>query len=397
MNQLRCDMLNNPRIYQDVLDTIKTGMSPCIVVSRRYNAIYGTEDFHRCMAGVCAHGRQVAGCARSSKRIGSAAAADSRPSDEWMRDVASKTRGSDVYKCFAKTASLQLGQLRGMGLLGKGQEVDVAIDMHLIPRYDKKHGAELVRSRAKDGTHVFERYITIQCTVQNRRLVLGVLDMPSLENTADFVRKITGTAQDAGAFIGMVMLDREFFAAGVMGALGDMGVKYLVPCRNTDLVVDAIAEFAAGKRDRVSEFTITGGDGMEVPYTLIITERKKKKKGKDDSELLPHERYIGFATNVPDVDPDLYENRWGIETGYRMIEDTRAKTHSKNPVARLLCFVYSVTVFNAWVMANATLMHRIGIYPADPLITQQDLRDMMLLLIVFGYKEPPEPPPPVRP
>ena len=82
-------------------------------------------------------------------------------------------------------------------------------------------------------------------------------------------------------------------------------------------------------------------------YTLIITERKKKKKGKDNGGLPPHERYIGFATNAPDVDPDLYENRWGIETGYRMIEDTRAKTHSKNPAARLLCFVYSVTVFNA--------------------------------------------------
>ena len=48
-------------------------------------------------------------------------------------------------------------------------------------------------------------------------------------------------------------------------------------------------------------------------------------------------------------------------------------------------------------MANATLMHRIGIYSADPLITQQDLRDMILLLIVFGYKEPPVPPPPVLP
>ena len=191
-----------------------------------------------------------------------------------------------------------------------------------------------MRLKAKDGTHVFERYITIQCTVQNRRLVLGVLDMPSLENTADFVRKIIGAARDAGACIGMVMLDREFFAAGVMGTLGDMGIKYLVPCRNTDLAVDAIAESAAGKRGRVSEFTITRGDGMEVPYTLFITERKKKKKGKDDGELPPHERYIGFATNAPDVDPDLYENR------------------------------------------------------------QQDLRDMMLLLIVFGYKEPPEPPPP---
>ena len=102
-------MLNNPRIYQGVLDTVGIGMSPCIVVSRRYNAIYGTEDFHSSMAGACAHGRQVAGCARSSKRIGSADG-DLRPSDEWMRDVASRTRGSDVYKCFAGTVSLQLGQ-----------------------------------------------------------------------------------------------------------------------------------------------------------------------------------------------------------------------------------------------------------------------------------------------
>ncbi len=396
MNQLRRDLLNNPRIYQDVLDTVGAGMSPCIMVSHRHNAIYGTEDFHRSMAGACAHGRQVAGCTRSSKRIGGADG-DSRPSDEWMRDAASRTRGSNVYKCFAKTVVLQLDQMRKMRLLKKDQEIDLAIDMHLIPRYDKSYGAELVRSKAKDGTHVFERYITIQSTVQNLRLVLGVLNMPSLEDTADFVRKIIGSARDVGACIGMAMLDREFFTADVMGTLGDMGIKYLIPCKNTDTVVDAIAEFATGRRGRVSKSVIVGGDGREVSYTMTITERKKRKKRKDDDELLPHEKYIGFVTNVPDVDPDSYGNRWGIETGYRMIENTRAKTHSKNPMARLLCFVYSVAVFNAWVMANATLMHVTGIYPTDPPITQQDLRDMLLLLIVFGYKEPPEPPPPVLP
>ncbi len=120
MNQLRRDLLNNPRIYQDVLDTVGAGMSPCIMVSHRHNAIYGTEDFHRSMAGACAHGRQVAGCTRSSKRIGGADG-DSRPSDEWMRDAASRTRGSDVYKCFAKTVVLQLDQMRKMRLLKKDQ------------------------------------------------------------------------------------------------------------------------------------------------------------------------------------------------------------------------------------------------------------------------------------
>ena len=33
-----------------------------------------------------------------------------------------------------------------------GRKMDVAIDMHLIPRWDRKHGAEVVRSKSKGKT-----------------------------------------------------------------------------------------------------------------------------------------------------------------------------------------------------------------------------------------------------
>ena len=39
-------------------------------------------------------------------------------------------------------------------------------------------------------------------------------------------------------------------------------------------------------------------------------------------------------------------------TGYRMIENMRAKTCSKHTAARIFCFLYSVVMFNAWVMIN---------------------------------------------
>ncbi len=80
-----------------------------------------------------------------------------------------------------------------------------------------------------------------------------------------------------------------------------------------------------------------------------------------------------------------------------MIENTRAKTHSKSPDVMLLYFLYYVSVFNAWVMANAVLMHMTGIYAKDPLITRQDLRDVLLLYHVFDCKMLPEPLPPVLP
>ena len=37
------------------------------------------------------------------------------------------------------------------------------------------------------------------------------------------------------------------------------------------------------------------------------------------------------------------------------IEKMRARTRSSNTVSRIFCFLYSVVMFNAWVMINAML------------------------------------------
>ena len=38
-----------------------------------------------------------------------------------------------------------------------------------------------------------------------------------------------------------------------------------------------------------------------------------------------------------------------------MIEKMRARTRSTKTVSRIFCFLYSVVMFNAWVMINAML------------------------------------------
>ena len=103
-----------------------------------------------------------------------------------------------------------------------------------------------------------------------------------------------------------------------------------MPCKNTDTVVDALDEFAAVKRDAVSELDITTPDGVSFTYTMLITERRRCKK---DSKDEPKNRYIGFATNVPDIDVAVYDRRRGIETGYKMLEAMRPKTRSQNIAA----------------------------------------------------------------
>ena len=392
-DQLRRDMLSNPAIFQYNVEGIKENMAPCIHTSDRYNAIFGLDDFNKTIIHACSQKGQISGCAESARIIRSADNGTRTPSDQWFLKIAKRTNSDEILSCFSNLAASNLQELFNLGIYKPDQPLDLAIDAHLISRYDKNFGVELVRSKPKNGTSVFERYVTIQCVTKNNRLTLGITYMPALEDMADFVRKLIDFVHQLGVKIGTLMMDREFFASSVMGALEDFGVTYLIPCKDTPGVIPRLAEFDAGKRAKISDSEISGVAGT-IPYTMIVTKRKKPKKPKKGKELLPHEKYIGFATNKPDLDVEEYARRWGIETGYRMIENVRARTHSKDPVVRLLCFVYSVAFFNAWVMLNATLLYHTGIYTDDSLVTQQHQKNMTLFHYVFS-KLPPEPPPTV--
>ncbi len=121
---------------------------------------------------------------------------------------------------------------------------------------------------------------------------------------------------------------------------------------------------------------------------MKITERKKIKRNTGNKE--PKEKYIGFATNSPNVNVRKYAKRWGIETGYKMIESLRPRTRSTNMASREFCFLYAIIVFNAWVMANALISRDRERWKGKIIMT--DMR-IMINKSVIGSKLPPEPPP----
>ena len=178
----------------------------------------------------------------------------------------------------------------------------------------QKPGIDLARSRRKNGTGTFEGYITAQCVDGEPRLVLGVLHVGVLEDVPDFVRDLIAVCRSVGCNIRAVLLDREFFSTRVLGTLGEW-MWVIVPCMNTHVVVDAIAEFAAGKRPVASELYITNADGVSVRYAMITAERNKKRRKNTKSagtDLRLEERFIGFATSMHLGDPEPYSKRQGI-------------------------------------------------------------------------------------
>ena len=180
-----------------------------------------------------------------------------------------------------------------------------------------------------------------------------------------------------------------------------------MPCTRTSRVKDSLRKFVAKTLGPISKSDMTNSDKVTVQYHMIITKkkrvRKESEKAKNGSKKAkkadaPEDRYIAFATNAPWMDVKEYSKRWTIETCYRLVENARAKSFGSNRPARLFCFLYSLTLFNAWALVNAQLASflelRGGVLP----VTQLYMKIATLIAIYQNITIQPEPPPdPVAP
>ncbi len=83
----------------------------------------------------------------------------------------------------------------------------------------------------------------------------------------------------------------------------------------------------------------------KVSFEVVVSYDKDKQTpdGKDYVYL--------FATSFPydsQTILELYEERWAIETGYRMLNQFLMKTTSRNYTTRLFYFLFACLMYNSW-------------------------------------------------
>ena len=330
--------------YENIVSKLSEFVERCDIMPRGSNARHKLQAMTSLMMQASTCRASVGGFADATRESGG----ESMPSGEWVRKAFVRAEPGMVRNAIEDVISTQVAKLQKYGIMNGA--ITIAIDKHLIPRYDKRPGPELLRSKSKKGTWKFEAYITAQCVDAGSRLTLAVLPIGMGDSTAEFVRKITQICRRQNIKIRCFLMDREFFSAYVLNNMNSDNQRYVVPCKNTYNVVDALNEFDRRIRDGTSNVTLEGKD-VSVKYVMVIEKRTSRKDKSPDAEA--KERYIGFAANSNETDVAAYLKRWGIETGYRMIENLRLKTRSTRPAARLFCFVASVILFNQWVILNA--------------------------------------------
>ena len=403
--------MNNGRICEAVEKMLRESIVLSAEISKRRNATYGASDFNAGMLHAAMLDTSVGRCGLVMREITAQPIENPKysrhsPSDEWFRDILSKTGEGKALETFNQAVRAQLDELCLFGRLP--DVLDVAIDMHLIPCRSKKLGSDLRGGERKSGTNRFESYITAQCVNSKSRLILAALYMDKASSVHESMREILNSCLEnvsaVGSRLGLILVDRGFFSVNSISEIERLSLEYLMPCTRNSRVKDSLRKFVAKTLDRTSKSDMTNSDKATVQYHMIIAEKKRVRKESEGAKNgdkkvgAPEDRYIAFATNVPWMDVEEYSKRWTIETCYRLVENARAKSFGSSRPARLFCFLYSLMLFNAWVLVNAQLASflklRDGVLP----VTQLYMKIVTLIAIYRNITIQSEPPPdPVAP
>ncbi len=220
------------------------------------------------------------------------------------------------------------------------RKVDIAIDIHDIPYYGNKSDNFVIGGKQENGTNNFFKFITCSIVVAGKRFTIGAFPIHPLDNLQELLDKLLKGARSK-VKIRYVYLDRGFDNSLVLKVLKQNKLKYLMPKVRT-LTVKSWYRKSQDCKSRIIENFKIGNEET----TLVLV---------DDEEGIKR----AFSTNIKISEPiafylfKLYKARWGIETAYRQLEhDFKAKTTSKNYNIRLFYFLFSICLFNLWILVN---------------------------------------------
>ena len=196
---------------------------PCSV---KHNSRWSSADAHNCIMSLCVNNSY----AESGLKRLALESQNCSPTGSWLRKIMSKLSQKTMQIQLHRALDSTVSSLQDLGVFKN--PVTVAIDKHLIPRYDKSKNHSLIKSKSKKSTNSFEGYCTMQC-IASVSVQLGCYPVSNGKQNAKFVRKLLRDGAKNSIKVGLVLLDREFFSVGVIHQLKQKQLKFLMPAVKT--------------------------------------------------------------------------------------------------------------------------------------------------------------------
>lgn len=278
-----------------------------------------------------------------------------------LHHLSKRGRTRILKRCAREILRHQMALARKQRLFQK--KVDVAIDFNDQPWYGELLRF-IVKGAADRGTTRFIRFAHLSVVEPGRRLVVASVPVDRNSEKAELVRMLLREAQRQ-VRIRRVYMDRGFYSIPVVRLLNRMGLRFLMPARQTGTVKEAVLQMVRRKRYR-QRYTIRNPKDSESCNLFIVYEEDE-------------ERWQPFVTNLTVTEAnredlgESYRRRWSIETGFRMKNEYRVKSTSSVYSVRFFLIMVAIALYNFWVLLNVWSARLLGVESGEPTICQDEM------------------------
>jgi putative transposase len=222
-----------------------------------------------------------------------------------------------------------------------------AIDFTNVPFYGKeKNSGDTIKTKPKQGTSRYYTYATIYLILNNKRYTLAMKNVRKGDTLKDTVDFLINEIQTKEFKIKGVYLDKEFFTVEVINYLQNRKIPYIIPCVKRGRS-GGIRELFEGNKSYSTEYTMRS---KENEATFQVNVLVKYSKGKYNQNGRKYFAYAVYGMDIPIKKTfNEYRKRFGIESSYRLMNQARIHTSTKNPVLRLLYIGISLLLINIWI------------------------------------------------
>ncbi|MCK4365096.1 MAG: transposase [Thermoplasmatales archaeon] len=337
----RNQYLQKNKKTKEICHLFKKRFSPFMDLNLNYNTVYTKSQFIDLMI----HMGQTRDFAENGNKTYRELRTTGCPdADTLLYHLKNYQNFKQLHKMYITLFEIVWEMARKANTFDIKRSVDVAIDFTEWYFYGDRSTPMVVGKEPDRGTSKCYKFATINIVESGKRFTLLALPVGPFDTKEQILSQLLNYALQR-VKIRRVFVDRGFFDSKAIKVFHRFHLKYLMPATRIPTVKN-IMEIAPAPS------VITDFEMKDITFNLVIVEELENGK-KVKRAFATNEEYDENDVKLGERLFLLYGRRWRVETSYRVKKHSYLpKTTSKDYLIRLFYFMFSVLLYNLWILAD---------------------------------------------
>jgi len=343
---------------KEICKLLKKRLSPFIKINLKNNAIYSKNQFIDLMIHM---GMTRDFAENGSKTLKELKTSLSPNADTLLYHLKNYSDFREIQQMYLTLFEILWNMTKQSNIIDSHKRYDVAIDFTEWYFYGDRSTPMVVGKKPDRGTTKCYKFATINIVESGKRFTLLALPVGPFDSKEQILKRLLSFTQQR-IRIKRIYADRGFFDSNSINIFKNFRIKFLIPC-SANSRIKRLLEIMPSPAV-INDYEMENS----VLNVVIVNDEDGNKRAFATNEIF-NENDINLTERLF----LLYGKRWGIETSYRVKKQSfLPKTTSKNYQIRIFYFLFSVLLYNLWLLADILIwLALFGEVKQDHLITSK--------------------------